>query len=112
MSDTDLTCQDCQTTFLFTESEQSFYSDKGFTPPKRCKPCRDAKKARQGGGAPQGGGRPQRDERPRQGDRPMFDATCAECSAETQVPFEPRAGSPVYCRDCFKVKSVTRGPRR
>lgn len=111
MNDTELTCQDCQTTFMFTEKEQAFYEEKGFTPPKRCKPCRDAKKARQQGGAAQGG-RPQRDDRSRPSDRPMFDVTCSECGANAQVPFEPRQGAPVYCRDCFKVKSVTRGPRR
>ena len=40
------------------------------------------------------------------GARQMFPAVCAACGKETQVPFEPRNGRPVYCSDCFaKSKS-------
>lgn len=47
MSDNDQTihCKDCKTDFVFTESEQKFYADKGFQTPKRCKPCRDLRKS-------------------------------------------------------------------
>ncbi|MDP2666115.1 MAG: hypothetical protein Q8P05_01275 [Candidatus Diapherotrites archaeon] len=31
----------------------------------------------------------------------MFDATCSKCGKETQVPFQPRQGRPVFCRDCY-----------
>ena len=110
--DIDLTCQDCNATFIFTSSDQDFYAEKGFTQPKRCKPCRDAKKAKNGD---KGGGQ-RRDDRPRSGgcdrERKLFDVTCTECGVETQVPFEPRTGSPVYCRECFKVKSITRDGQR
>ncbi len=34
-------------------------------------------------------------------DRPTFDAVCSECGKETQVPFQPTQGRPIYCRDCF-----------
>ena len=34
--------------------------------------------------------------------RPMFKATCADCGNECEVPFEPREGRPVYCRDCYQ----------
>jgi hypothetical protein len=44
MPDQTLTCVDCQTQFQFTERDQEFFAEKGFTPPKRCKPCRDIKK--------------------------------------------------------------------
>jgi CspA family cold shock protein len=27
---------------------------------------------------------------------------CASCGAETQVPFLPVAGRPVYCKDCYE----------
>jgi CxxC-x17-CxxC domain-containing protein len=33
--------------------------------------------------------------------RHMYPVTCTECGKETQVPFEPRAGRPVYCSDCY-----------
>jgi CxxC-x17-CxxC domain-containing protein len=42
------------------------------------------------------------------GTRQMFKATCADCGTTTEVPFEPRQGRPVYCRDCFE----RRNPRR
>jgi CxxC-x17-CxxC domain-containing protein len=28
--------------------------------------------------------------------------TCAACGQETTVPFVPRTGRPLYCRDCFQ----------
>jgi hypothetical protein len=40
--DQEMTCQDCGRPFTFTTGEQSFYDEKGFTPPKRCQPCRKA----------------------------------------------------------------------
>ena len=45
-NDIEITCVDCQSKFMFTESEQEFYKEKGFTNPKRCKNCRIAKKNR------------------------------------------------------------------
>ncbi|MCL6500894.1 MAG: hypothetical protein K6T16_02580 [Candidatus Pacearchaeota archaeon] len=34
--------------------------------------------------------------------------TCAECGKEDTVPFKPREGSTVLCRDCFlKKKGIT-----
>lgn len=46
--------------------------------------------------------------------RPMFDVTCSECGAATQVPFEPTGSRPVYCYDCFQKRKATGGdgPRR
>jgi len=35
------------------------------------------------------------------GPREMFDAKCADCGKETQVPFKPDGTRPVYCRDCY-----------
>lgn len=48
MADKVLTCKDCGTSFVFTESEQSFYKEKGFdNEPQRCADCRRAKKQQQ-----------------------------------------------------------------
>ncbi|MFA5854946.1 MAG: CxxC-x17-CxxC domain-containing protein [Candidatus Gracilibacteria bacterium] len=39
----------------------------------------------------------------RDDDRPeMFQATCATCGQECEVPFKPNGRKPVFCRDCFK----------
>ncbi len=81
-----LVCKDCGQEFTFTAREQEFYAEKGFTnEPLRCKPCRDARKAN--------GNR---------GERQMYDAVCAACGKECQVPFQPREDRPVYCSECFK----------
>jgi len=59
--DQTLKCIDCRQDFIFTVGEQRFFTERNFTPPRRCKPCRDAKKlekqARQddGGGGGNGG---------------------------------------------------------
>jgi len=111
MSDTEIVCQDCSTPFVFSDRDQAFYEEKGFTPPKRCKPCREQRKSQQGDGGYQ---RPQRNENRSGGnrnsggrdrsDRPMFDATCGDCGAKCQVPFQPKTDRPVYCRECFSAQ--------
>jgi CxxC-x17-CxxC domain-containing protein len=109
MSDRELTCADCSQQFTFTASEQQFYSDRGFTEPRRCPSCRAARKAARGesgnggyssggyssGGFSGGGGG--YDRSPRE----MFSATCSNCGREAQVPFRPTGSKPVYCSDCF-----------
>ncbi len=93
MEDKTLTCRDCGAEFIFSVSEQEFFSEKGFTnEPGRCPTCRAARKQQNGGNNRRSGGFQQRE---------MFPATCAACGAETQVPFRPTGDRPVYCRDCF-----------
>jgi CxxC-x17-CxxC domain-containing protein len=97
LADKTLTCRDCGRTFPFTVREQEFYAEKGFNnQPSRCPECRAANKARLAGGttpvATPTFDRPERQ---------MYPAVCANCGKATQVPFEPRSGRPVYCRDCF-----------
>lgn len=88
-----LQCSDCGATFTFTAEEQEFFASKGYTnEPKRCPSCRSARRAERNTGY----GRTQRQ---------MYPAVCAQCGKETEVPFEPRSGRPVYCSDCYsKVK--------
>lgn len=47
MADKVLVCKDCGKEFVFTEGEQAFYKEKGFTnEPTRCADCRKANKAK------------------------------------------------------------------
>jgi CxxC-x17-CxxC domain-containing protein len=95
-----LACADCGQEFVFTASEQDFFAQRGFSEPKRCAPCRSARKAsRSEAGAGQGGGFGGGYDR---GPREMFPATCSKCGRETEVPFRPTNGKPVYCSDCFR----------
>ena len=45
MTDKTLNCKDCGVEFIFSEGEQAFYAEKGFTnEPLRCPDCRRARK--------------------------------------------------------------------
>lgn len=121
-NDKNLTCADCSQEFVFTASEQDFYSQRGFTEPRRCPSCRASRKAARnsegggssyssgggyssggyssGAGSYGGGGGGGGYER---GPREMFAATCSSCGKEAQVPFRPTSGKPVYCSDCFRT---------
>lgn len=88
--DKTLICKDCGQEFTFTVGEQEFYAEKGFqNEPARCKECRAARKASSNGG---------------RRERVMYDAVCAECGKETQVPFKPTNDRPVYCKECFDAR--------
>jgi len=56
---------------------------------------------RRGGGGGGGGGF----RRDFGGPREMHKITCSECGNEGEVPFKPRQGTPVFCKDCFAKKS-------
>lgn len=61
-----------------------------------------------------GRGGDRRDSRGGSGDRLMFSAVCDNCGKTCQLPFEPRAGKPVFCSRCFedKEKGVDMSQRR
>ena len=95
--DKSIECSDCGTTFTFSAEEQEFFASKGYTnEPKRCPSCRQARKTDRYGS---GGYRSQ---------RRMYPATCAECGKDTEVPFEPREGRPVYCSECYNKTRLSR----
>ena len=134
MADKTLTCTDCGMEYAFTEREQAFYAEKGFTEPRRCPSCRASRKAaRSGGGGDSGysadggysaggydsgyssagayssggygaGGGGGYGGRSSSGPREMFAATCSSCGKEARVPFRPTNGKPVYCSDCFRTQ--------
>ena len=98
-----LVCRDCGKEFLFSAGEQAFYAEKGFqNEPTRCKNCRAVRK----GGASSASS--SSDSGPT---RSLFAAVCSECGKETQVPFKPTAGKPVYCRECFQKRGSRTGRR-
>ena len=97
--DKQLTCSDCGAEFTFSAEEQEFFQSKGYTnEPKRCPACREARKAQRYGNNSYG----------YRSQRQMFPAICAECGKETEVPFEPREGRPVYCSECYNKVRLSR----
>jgi CxxC-x17-CxxC domain-containing protein len=98
-----INCSDCGIDFVFSASEQEFFAQKGFTSaPKRCPSCRAQRRSASGGSSYGGGGGGYSDGYSR-GPREMFDAVCARCGKDTQVPFRPTGARPVYCGDCFRL---------
>jgi CxxC-x17-CxxC domain-containing protein len=89
--DKNLICKDCGNEFVFTTGEQEFYAEKGFqNEPARCKDCRTSRKNANNNGARR--------------ERVMYEAVCADCGKETQIPFKPTNARPVYCKDCFDLR--------
>lgn len=92
-----LECRDCGAEFVFSVGEQGFYAERGFNEPTHCPRCRaERRQARMSGARPHERAVGERTE------RQLYPAVCAECGQPTMVPFEPRSGRPVYCRDCFQ----------
>jgi CxxC-x17-CxxC domain-containing protein len=90
-----LKCSDCGNTFTFSAEEQELFQSRGYTnEPKRCPECRQARKSERYRNRGNSYGYTPR--------RQLFPAVCAECGKETEVPFEPREGRPVYCTDCYR----------
>lgn len=118
-------CCDCGQEFLHSAQDQERYAERGFEhDPKRCRDCREKKKASSGGGGGGGGSRGHRHggggggggHRSHggggggggYGDRPQrefHEAVCSECGQTTTVPFKPKPGRPVFCRDCYRSQA-------
>lgn len=91
-----LQCSSCGAEFLFTVGEQAFYREHGLShAPTRCRQCREDRKSNREG---RKGNRSNR-----AGPAEMHTAHCSECGAETQVPFVPSSGRPIYCRTCYQA---------
>jgi CxxC-x17-CxxC domain-containing protein len=89
LEDKTLVCRDCGQEFTFTVGEQEFYLSHGLqNEPGRCPECRAARRRDHQGGYNQ----------PRQ----SYTVVCADCGVETTVPFKPREGRPVYCKECYE----------
>lgn len=115
---TEITCRDCDNTFVYTEAERDFRESRGLTRPEVCSECRGKERARRNGdlislyqradtldpflvtGDVQGNGRNHRGRDSRQ----QYTTICAACGSETRVPFVPRGDRPVYCRSCYNAR--------
>jgi CxxC-x17-CxxC domain-containing protein len=85
MPDVETTCVQCKDTFLFTEKEQETFYQRNMASPQRCPKCR-AKKAAEGSDAPK-----------------KFEIVCDNCGKHDRVPFQPKVGRTVLCRECHEA---------
>lgn len=80
-----LICRDCSQSFDFTQRDQDFFAEKGFSAPTRCQSCRAARKSTTNQTS-----RPQRE---------MYSAHCKNGDHTVELPFEPDSSRPFNCRD-------------
>ena len=99
--DLQLTCSDCGQEFTFSNDDQAFFRERGYSTPKRCKTCRQAKKNEQAGGG----------QYSRRSESQSTAVRCSGCGKQTTVPFEPRGDRPVYCQECFSARKNSGGGR-
>lgn len=85
MPDVDITCVQCKETFLFSEKDQEIFYQRNMPPPQRCSKCRPKKNA-----VPDPG-------------RVRFEIVCDHCGKHDQVPFQPKVGRSVLCRECHEA---------
>lgn len=93
--DKNITCRDCNGTFVFSAGEQQFFSVKGLVnEPKRCPNCRLVMRLQRSG----------------EDSSRAAEVNCAECGKMTRVPFQPKGYRPVYCTYCFQNKKLETPP--
>lgn len=85
MPEVEIPCVQCKETFIFTEKEQETFYQRNMASPQRCPKCR-SKKAAQASDAPT-----------------KYEIVCDNCGRHDRVPFQPKTGRPVLCRDCFQA---------
>lgn len=99
-----MACFDCGVAFTFSVEEQEAFLAKGYAnAPKRCPACREARKSRQ-----LKSGNYKSIQPGFRVEHKLFPAVCSQCGQSTQVPFEPKEGRPVFCRNCYNTVKTTR----
>lgn len=84
MPDLELPCVQCKEVFIFNEKEQMLFYQRNMAQPQRCPKCR-SKKAAMGENAPT-----------------RYEIVCDNCGRHDQVPFQPKAGRTVLCKECYQ----------
>lgn len=85
MPDVEIPCVQCKEVFIFSEKEQHSFYQRNMASPQRCQKCRFKKKAK-----PSSLGS-------------KFEIVCDNCGKHDHVPFQPKTGRSVLCRECFQA---------
>ncbi len=85
MPDVEINCVQCKEVFKFTQLEQERFYARNMMSPQRCAKCH-SKKAMQREDAPT-----------------RFEMVCDNCGRHDHVPFQPKVGRSVLCKDCFQA---------
>lgn len=85
MPNVEMTCVQCREAFAFTEKEQGIFYERNMMSPQRCAKCR-SKKAASGENA-----------------LTRFEILCDHCGKHDTVPFQPKVGRSVLCKECHQA---------
>lgn len=85
MPDVEIPCVQCKEIFVFSEKEQQTFYQRNMASPQRCQKCRSKKGVKPG----------------ETGSR--FEIVCDHCGKHDHVPFQPKTGRTVLCRECFQA---------
>lgn len=88
MPDIEIPCIQCKETFLFTEKEQETFYQRNMMPPQRCAKCRSKKTAVNADG------------------NGKFAIVCDNCGKHDHVPFQPKVGRSVLCKECHQASKA------
>ncbi|MBC7798157.1 MAG: zinc-ribbon domain containing protein [Pyrinomonadaceae bacterium] len=99
MPDLEIKCLQCQETFSFNEKDQELFYRRNQPQPQRCNNCRPANKKTDSKGILEGA-------KP-----PRYEITCDRCGKVDYVPFVPKIGRAVLCKDCHGISLIQR-PRK
>jgi CxxC-x17-CxxC domain-containing protein len=90
MPDIEVPCIQCKQNFLFLEKEQEQFYQSNFAQPQRCPKCRSKKNLANQDAAKR------------------FTIACDNCGKPDTVPFQPKIGRSILCKDCFQASKVRR----
>jgi CxxC-x17-CxxC domain-containing protein len=85
MPDVEIPCVQCKEVFHFTEKEQEQFYQRNMPSPQRCAACR-TKKSAIGENA-----------------STRFEIICDHCGKHDRVPFQPKVGRTVLCKECHQA---------
>lgn len=85
MPDLELPCVQCKEIFIFAEKEQQIFYQRNLAQPQRCPKCR-SKKVAMSENAPT-----------------RYEIVCDNCGKHDRVPFQPKVGRQVLCKECFQA---------
>ena len=85
MPDVEIPCVQCRDIFVLSEKEQELVYQRNMMPPQRCARCRSKKAA-------------MREDAPSR-----FEIVCDHCGKHDTVPFQPKVGRSVLCKECHEA---------
>jgi CxxC-x17-CxxC domain-containing protein len=91
MPDAELTCVECKELFLFSEKDQEEAYRHNLMAPQRCPKCRSRKRV-------------QAEDSPAR-----FEIVCDNCGKHDHVPFQPKEGRTVLCKQCHSAQKARAG---